>query len=169
MTEFSRPIPLAEIDRRPVTRRIEALPAEESALAARLGVEMLSGLKAEVTVAKRRGVVSVTGLFEVRLCQACVVTLEPFTAILQGEIDETYTEVDDMDEAGEVEIDIETPEPLAGDILDVGEVVVQCLALEIDPHPRAPEADLASLEAPELDAIDPAGPFAALGKLRGNS
>ena len=169
MTEFSRPIPLAEIDRRPITRRIEAVPAEESALARRMGVEGLAGLMAEVTVAKRRGVVSVTGLFEVQISQTCVVTLEPFSTVLRGEIDESYAEVEDDDEAGEVEIDIETPEPLAGDFLDIGELVVQCAALEIDPHPRAPEADLASLEAPAPEMIDPAGPFAALGKLRRNS
>jgi hypothetical protein len=68
-----------------------------------------------------------------------------------------------------VDIDPDTPEPLMGDSLDIGEVVAQCLALEIDPHPRAPGADLADLEAPAEPEHDPAHPFAALRKLHGNS
>lgn len=169
MSELQRAISLAEIDRHAVRRRIEATPEEERALARRLGVEALSGLKAEIVAVKRRGAIFVTGSFEAQIRQVCVVTLDPFTTILYGEIDEEFAESDDGGEPAELDIDIETPEPLVGDVLDAGELVVQCLALEVDPHPRAPGADLASLDAPEPDAADPAHPFAALGKLQGKS
>jgi len=167
--EFSRPVPLADVDRRPVQRQIEAEPAERALLAKRLGLAALQSLTADFTAVKRRGTIIVTGRFDAAVEQVCIVTLEPFAAQVSGEIDEVYSESEDGGDNGEVDIDPDTPEPLMGDSLDIGEVVAQCLALEIDPHPRAPGADLADLEAPAEPEHDPAHPFAALRKLHGNS
>ena len=169
MSELQRPIPLADINRHAVTRRIEATPAEEASLAKRLNVEALSGLKADLTAVKRHGVILVSGTFEAQVRLVCVVTLEPFDTVLAGEIEEEFVESDHREEPTELDIDLDTPEPLSGDTLDVGELVAQCLALEIDPHPRAPQADLSELEAPEPDGVDPAHPFAELRKLQGKA
>lgn len=166
MTEFPQPIPVADIGRAERHHRI-VMPTEIAPLVAvRLGVPAVHSLTAQLTVAKRRGLIVVKGTFSAEIVQNCVVTLEPFVNPVSGEIDEIYQEPDDAALTGEVAIDLETPEPLEGDQLDLGELVVQYLALEIDPHPRAPEADLDDLEAPGASEIDPTHPFAGLAKLQ---
>ncbi|MCA8927716.1 MAG: DUF177 domain-containing protein [Alphaproteobacteria bacterium] len=169
MIEFSRPVALADVDRHPVRKRIEASPSERAALAKRLGVSALGRLTADLTVAKRRGAIHVTGSFAAVMDQVCVVTLDPFTTALEGEVDEDFSEQADAADDLEIDIDLETPEPLTEDALDLGELVVQCLALEIDPHPRAPGADLTQLEAPAEAPDEPVHPFAALRKWQSNS
>jgi uncharacterized metal-binding protein YceD (DUF177 family) len=166
MTEFSHPIPVADIGRNVRHHRIAMTVAEAAHVAKRLGVDEVRSLSAALTVAKRRGAVIVAGTFAAEIVQVCVVSLEPFVNPLAGEIDEIYKEPDDKAPAGEVAIDMDTPEPLEGDTLDLGELVVQYLALEIDSHPRAPNADLNDLEAPTVDGVDPTHPFAGLAKLQ---
>jgi uncharacterized metal-binding protein YceD (DUF177 family) len=166
MTEFPRPIPIAEIGRNQRHHRIAIEAAEAQLVAKRLGVGEVRSLSADLTVAKRRGAVLVAGTFKAEVVQVCVVSLEPFLNPLAGEVDETYMEQDEKSPGDEVAVDMDTPEPLEGEFLDLGELVVQYLALEIDPHPRAPDADLGDLEAPTDDGIDLTHPFAALAKLR---
>jgi uncharacterized metal-binding protein YceD (DUF177 family) len=164
--EFSRPIPIAEISRNQRHYRIAVAPDEAAFVAARLGVSQLRSLSADLTVAKRRGAVEVEGHFDAEVVQVCVVSLEPFTAKISGDVDEVFSEPDEQQLSAEIAVDLDTPEPLDGDNLDLGELVVQCLALEIDPHPRAPDATLDDLEAPEDEGLDPTHPFAGLAKLR---
>jgi uncharacterized metal-binding protein YceD (DUF177 family) len=169
VTEFTHIVMLVEMRRRPVRRRIEATPAELPGLAQRLEVRAISRLTADLTVAKRRGTISITGSYEAVLDQDCVVTLEPFTTVLQGEIDEVFAESSDDANNPEIAVDLDTPEPLLGEELDLADLVVQCLALEIDSHPRSPGADIASLGAPAGEADDPTHPFAALRNLQRNA
>tara|TARA_R110002074_G_scaffold19326_4_gene61579 strand:- start:639 stop:1148 length:510 start_codon:yes stop_codon:yes gene_type:complete len=166
VTEFSRPISLADIDRHRTTHRIDATADEARALAERLGVVAVHNLRAELIVAKRRGAVTVFGTFQTEIEQVCVVTIDPFTTQVSGDIDEVYREIAESEPQAEVEVDLETPEPLEGDTVDLGELVVQHLALVIDPHPRAPGADLADLDAPEEEGDDLSHPFASLAKLQ---
>ena len=50
--------------------------------------------------------------------------------------------------------------------VDLLELVRETLALGLDPHPRAPDADIAELDyEPEADEM-PTGPFAALAGLK---
>jgi hypothetical protein len=60
--------------------------------------------------------------------------------------------------------DIEPPEPVIGEAIDLGELVAQYLSLAINPYPRAPDAEA---QADQYRA-DPQrdGPFAVLSKLR---
>jgi uncharacterized metal-binding protein YceD (DUF177 family) len=166
MIELSRPIPIADIGRIQRHHRIIISPDEAPLVAERLGVEEVRSLSADLTVAKRRGAVIVGGTFVADVVQICVVSLEPFAHKVSGAIDEVFMEPDDDAPTDEVAIDLDTPEPLEADLLDLGELVVQNLALEIEPHPRAPNADLGDLEAPQDDGIDPTHPFAGLAKLQ---
>jgi hypothetical protein len=73
--------------------------------------------------------------------------------------------VETAPEGGEIELadaDLDT-EPLSGDIIDMGEIAAQALALALDPYPRAKGA-----RAPGVMTEDEArlarSPFAGLGK-----
>ena len=71
-----------------------------------------------------------------------------------------------------VDIDVlgaDEPEPIADGRIDLGEAVVQQLAIALDPYPRAPGAELpAQYSAEEANGSrdDAVTPFAALGRLR---
>jgi hypothetical protein len=57
--------------------------------------------------------------------------------------------------------DEDPPDVLGSDLIDIGHYVVEHLALEIDPFPRAPGAEVAPPEPEE-----PPSPFAALSRLK---
>ncbi len=167
MTEFSRLLPLADVNRSPVRLKLDAEAAELPALAARMGVPSVARLHAFLTVRRTNSRLRVDGTFEAIFDQVCVVSLETFQNKAAGEIEEELVLTDDPDSL-EVDLDPDavTAEPLSGDTLDLGEIIVQNLLLAIDPHPRASDAELTNLDfdPKQLGAAD--NPFAALGKLK---
>jgi hypothetical protein len=79
--------------------------------------------------------------------QACVLTLDP----VSQQLDDTFRVVfkrdlaDTFDPAsGEAVLSAQAdaPEPLEGNVLDVGEIVAEQLSLAADPYPRRPGANL---------------------------
>ncbi len=111
-----------------------------------------------------------------KIVQACILTLDPVTQ----ELDETFRVVfkqglaDEKDpESGEavVSAQADAPEPLPGNMLDVGEIVAEQLSLAADPYPRRPGAKLEDV-LPKPQTARPARgeprrhPFASLSALR---
>ena len=166
--ELSRPFRLAKLAEAPEHKiKIEPTPAEREALAARYGLISLDSLKAQLTV---RGDVSseieVEGHLQAEVVQECVVTLEPVRDNVTAAFEQRYT-VRSMDPVADLVIDadnIEPPEPLIGDSIDLGELVAQHLSLSINPYPRGPDAD-AQADEHRVDT-ERDGPFAALARLR---
>lgn len=142
--EFSRPILAERIGREEVERRIEADGAERQALAQRLGLETLDGLKAELRLKRlSRGRIRLDGRFEAALTQLCVVSLEPVASRIEAEFSVEYAEKA-VPGGPEVVVSIESaepPEPIERGAIDLGEAVVQQLAERIDPYPRAAGAE----------------------------
>jgi uncharacterized metal-binding protein YceD (DUF177 family) len=169
VSEFSRTIRVERIGRDEIGRRIEANPEERRALAARLGLESLNQLQAELRLKRlSRGRIAVEGRFEARLTQLCVVSLEPVASQIEGEFAVEFVEAGPGPETeAVVSIDsADPPEPIEDGLIDLGETVVQQLAERIDPYPRAPGADVTwQEEAPA--ASEPKRPFAALSALQG--
>ena len=157
---------------------IVASEAERAALAKRFGFLALPGFSARVTVDRRPGdQVVVEGRLRGRIVQACVLTLDPVTQ----DLDDTFRIVfkkdltDNRDpESGETVLSaqVEAPEPLSGNLLDVGEIVAEQLSLAADPYPRRPGAKLEDvLPRPRRDPRRSASekrrhPFAALAALK---
>jgi uncharacterized metal-binding protein YceD (DUF177 family) len=169
--EFSRPIPIDQIGGRETVREIEATPAECAALAERLDLIALDGLAA--TLRLRRlpgGLIRVSGRFAAEVVQSCVVTLVPVPAHCAATFSMRFGEIAMPETLREIEVEAEgedEPEPVEGGEIDLGEAVVQQLAVSLEPYPRAPGAMLP--EAPP-DAEEEAGaagvnPFAVLAKL----
>ena len=152
--------------------RIEAraTPAECRALAACFGLPAVHALKAALTAPPwRTGGLALDGTVEARLGRLCVVTAELFEQDFAEPVSRRYLPGLGGEEEREVEVaalEEDGPEPLPPDGVDLMELVREALALGLDPHPRAPGADIAELEyEPEPDAA-PAGPFAALAGLK---
>jgi uncharacterized metal-binding protein YceD (DUF177 family) len=166
--ELSRVFHLAEFTDVPEHDvEIVATRAECEALAARYSLLSLDSLSAQLTVRKDiGGEIVVEGRLQAQLVQACVVTLEPVSDTLEATFDQRYT-LHPTDPEDDLEIgpdDIEPPEPVIGDSIDLGELVAQYLFLSINPYPRAPDADAQSAEIASKTQDD--GPFAALAQLR---
>lgn len=142
---------LIDLDRMGATgAALEIAPSESerAALAKRFGFLGLPAFSARVTVDHRvGGQVVVEGRLRGRIVQACVLTLDPVTQ----DLDDTFRIVfkqnmaDERDpESGEAVLNSQTdaPEPLTGNVLDIGEIVAEQLSLAADPYPRRPGTKL---------------------------
>jgi uncharacterized metal-binding protein YceD (DUF177 family) len=127
---------------------IAASESERVSLAKRFGFLGLPAFNARVTVDRRPGGrIVVEGRLRGKIVQACILTLDPVTQ----DLDEAFRVVFRQDlteerdpESGEalVSPQADAPEPLSGNMLDVGEIVAEQLSLAADPYPRRPGAKL---------------------------
>lgn len=119
----------------------------------------------------------VTGRIRGQLNRTCVITLEPFVEELDDRFDRTFEPVSsrarrpkDLNDDGEIEIDLESldpPDVMVDGVLDLGAIVCEQIALNIDPFPKKPGAELpvAAVDEDDDDEAAPS-PFAALAKLK---
>jgi len=162
--ELSRPFDLEHLSSDPQTRAFEADAGERAALAARLGVEAVEALSAELTVTGRAGRSAwVKGRVEADLIRLCVVTLEPISEHVEDTFDLAFeANAEAYAPGAEVEIEADEPEPL-DETFDLGEIATQQVALAMEPYPRAENAPAPLGSGP---AEGPANPFAALEALK---
>lgn len=150
-----------------LTRRLVADDAARAAIAKALDLVTLQRLEADLTVRGWLDGASIEGRWTALIEQICGVSLEPFTTDLDGEFQVRvvpHGSIHARDEDAELVVDPDAEDPpdvLDDDVIDLGGYVVEHLALEIDPFPRAPGA---VFEAPPAD--DEASPFAALRALK---
>ncbi len=115
------------------------------------------------------GGLALEGRVAARLRRLCVVTDEPFDQDFSEPVSRRYLPGLAETAAREVEVgalDEDGPDPLPPGGVDLLELVREVLALGLDPHPRAPDADIAALDYdPEVDEA-PDNPFAGLAALR---
>jgi hypothetical protein len=162
--EFSRRVPVRALPADGKAFRFEATEAERRAIAARLGLPGIDRLEASFTMIPQGNGARARGRFEATIVQHCVVTLEPVTNRVEGEINQVYTAETGKPADAELVFDAlaeEPPEPLIGGAAELGELVVEHLALALDPYPRVPGAQA---DLPREGAGVPETPFA---KLRG--
>jgi len=152
--EFHRPIAAHDL---PLSGRPFAIVAtadERVALAKRFAIIAVEHLSAEGVVcpeaAGRR--LRVDGRLSARVIQTCVITLEPVAAEINTAFERLYGfdlgdewPADAAGESGGAEFYLDLAgdlpvEPMAGDLLDLGDMVAEELALQLDPYPRTPGA-----------------------------
>lgn len=165
--EFSRPFPVEKLRSHAMTESIEANEEELEALARRLDVVALKGLRATMQMQRIHSgeMVEVRGRLDADVVQNCVVTLEPFESTVTEEFTAYFARPGSMPKEEEVAIDDDaSPEPIGADgMIDLGELTAQHLSLALDPHPRKPGV---TFETPEAAADGPANPFAVLADFR---
>ncbi len=164
---FSRIIRVDTLPRDGETVTIEANPAEREALAALLKLPSIERLSATLTVKRTaKGGARVIGTVGGELTQTCVVTLEPFPAAVEEEIDVRFAPRDDEvgarrrpNEPETVSMaDDDEPDPIVDGKIDLGALAAEFFALGLDPYPRKPGVAFEPPAEPEAEAT----PFAAL-------
>ena len=135
--EFSRRVPLQRIGAHGLEQDVQANAAELQALAARLQIPAVTSLRCRFTLgAPSHGAVEAEGELRAEVTQVCVVTLEPFEAVVQERFRLHFVpegaENDDPDPDAPDEV------PYRDDAIDLGETATEQLALGLDPYPRRP-------------------------------
>lgn len=169
--ELTRPVLLEKIDAQGFETEIVATEAEREKLAKRFSLLGIGDLHARVVLTwmKGRRRLRLRGHLSAHVTQSCVVSLEPVEETVDEEIEIDFEPV--RDGASEREIVVTTAEeaePLQGDILDIGEVIAEELALSLNPYPRHADCEVADLkDAPEPDSLeDRPRPFEKLARFR---
>lgn len=187
MTQSSEKPPKSELERVLDLERmgaggaaldVVASEGERAALARRFGFLALPAFSARVTVDRRPGgQIVVEGRLKGRIVQSCILTLDP----VAQDLDDTFRIVfkqgleEERDvESGEAILNAQAdaPEPISGNMLDVGEIIAEQLSLAAEPYPRKSGAKLEDV-LPKPRGGRPGGrpeqrrhPFAGLAALR---
>ena len=164
---WEKPLKLHELAKGPVRLKLAPDEARRVALAKQLGLVSLPSLTADLVVKSWLDGVEVTGRFKAVVEQVCGVSLDPFEQPVEGEIEVHAVPAGSphlaAPEGGELELDPDAPDApdvLDGDAVDVAGIVLEHLALELDPFPRKPGATF-EYQSP----VEETSPFAALKKL----
>ncbi|MCP4330784.1 MAG: DUF177 domain-containing protein [Alphaproteobacteria bacterium] len=167
--EFSHVLDLSGMTEIATSAHLRAERRECAAISARLGLEDIRALEADITV--RNGPVKdvflVSGNLRAEVVQECVVTLQPVDMIVESDFETVYArngaEVEAMGECGD---DTDPPELIIEDRIDLGEEVVQQLACALDPYPRSAGAEVDPRWIADAEDSTKSGPFVALEGLR---
>lgn len=160
--EFSRPVEASRIARAGSTEKISADAKECVALARRLDLPGVHGLSAVLRVEPwRAGGLKVRGQLVADIEQLCSITLEPFRGIETRAVERYFLPPQVLRETSGEDADVDTLEEGRADL---GELVAETLALELDPYPRKPGAVFAA-HIESAPAAAPS-PFAVLSGTR---
>jgi uncharacterized metal-binding protein YceD (DUF177 family) len=166
---FKRTIAVAKIGDAGLQHTVIARAEEFGAIAQYLELAGVKALKAELALQRWRGKgVRLTGDFVADVVQTCVVTLEPIDAHVEGRFERRFLPAEKLRMELEDETDVfvdptaeDPPEPLGHDI-DLGEILIEELALNLDPYPRKAGVEFQG----GADAEKRANPFGVLAKLK---
>lgn len=166
--EFSRIIGVDTLGEEPRRLRVEAREEERDELARRFGVIGIARLAADLALGCKGAEIAMHGTLSASVTQACAATGAPVEAEIESPFDILFRpQPDGLGYGDEVELSESELDVVFYDKaqIDVGEAVAETLLLNLDPYPRAPEAE-AALKAAGVKSEDEAGPFGALAGLR---
>jgi uncharacterized metal-binding protein YceD (DUF177 family) len=164
---FVRSVPVGKISDAGLMLDVVANASDLPKIAAHLDLLSLQSLRAEVSLSRWRGKgVLVAGHFKAEVTQACVVTLDPVEAHVEGAFERRFLPNAADSEAREVRVDPEGDDPAEplGREIDVGEILVEELSLGLDPYPRKSGVEFTG-EQDKVAKSD--SPFSVLAKLKG--
>ena len=171
--EFSRTIDVSRLPPEGRSESFSATAEECAALKDRFGVDAFLSLDVEVSVQPwKRGGCRVRGKARAAMTRTCVISLDQFDTTLEVRLDQLFSERAAVRLDGK-EIVVSVDDDDFGQIVDgeieVGELAVEELLLELDPHPRKPGAEFKPEAANDAgDQGEPArnNPFAVLKALK---
>ena len=166
---FRRTVSVSKIGDAGLKQTITARPEELQAIARYLELAGVKALKGEIALERWHGKgVQVTGSLVADVVQTCVVTLDPVDAHIEANFERQFLPPQKLKAAVKDEPDVfvdptadDPPEPLGHEI-DLGEILIEELALNLDPYPR--KAGVAYQG--DANAEPQAKPFAVLAKLK---
>jgi uncharacterized metal-binding protein YceD (DUF177 family) len=162
-SELHRPLEVARVATLGSHEKISADARECIALAKRFQVPKIHAVSAELKAKSwRGGGMKISGQAFIDLDQESVVSLEVFRSQTTIPVERYFLNIP-AGEDNESEQDID---PIVNGVIDLGEVIAETIALELDPYPRMPgEAFEAIIEDDPADDEKPPNPFNVL-KLR---
>jgi uncharacterized metal-binding protein YceD (DUF177 family) len=163
--EFSRPFPVDRLHGAEIVQSIAANDGERAALAKRFGLVGIGALEAELTISPPNvaSLIAVEGALQGVVTQTCILTAEEFETIVNVPVKSLFgTTSPDFEIDPESEWD--APDPIEQGVIDLGELVAQQLAVNLDPYPKKPGAEWREIEAD--GGISPVSPFAILKNLK---
>jgi hypothetical protein len=176
MSEPKEPIfdAVVRIDRLPAGGRsisIDADEGERAAIAATMNIISVEQFRANLSIVPLRGGLRAQGHLDARVTQASVVSFEPVPETISEDIDRVFLPPRDNQApapGAEVFIDLENddfPDHIDGQEVDLSNLLLETLALALDPYPRLAGESLDSQGVSTADSET--GPFAGLARLKG--
>jgi uncharacterized metal-binding protein YceD (DUF177 family) len=162
--EFSFEIDLDRLGAQGKRYQLAANKTERERIAARLRTPSVEKLEGDLVVSATKTAIRIEGSLTASLTRECVASLEPTSEEVADSFGIDFSRVPPRSE--EELLDIEAPDVIEGDTLDLGELLVQQLSLAMEPFPRKPGApSLAEAYAPAENI----SPFAILKGALGKS
>jgi uncharacterized metal-binding protein YceD (DUF177 family) len=173
MTEeraFSRLVRVDALLREGQAVTIEASPAEREELAQFYRLPAIAALTATLRLDPwGQGGARVTGTVHGELTQTCVVSLEPFPATVDEDVDVRFTPQSPANSRSRPIEETQTfsladedePDPVIDGKIDLGALTAELFALGLDPYPRKPGA---AFDEEGTDSEPTDSPFAALAQ-----
>lgn len=142
LSSLTRPVRIDSLEDESEHAAIDADADDRERLARHYGIADIAYLRGDLDIERRGAIIRVAGTLEAELGRTCVVSLEPMreTIIEPFAVEYTTAAPPPMAPTGEVEADLDAPEPLDADHLDLGDVLLEQLVLSMSPHPKKPGA-----------------------------
>lgn len=145
---------------------------ERTAIAEFLEISAIEALSVKLHAVRFKGGMRVTGRLQATVVQPSVVSLEPVTQTLAEPIDRIFLPTGEKHFADDADADVfvdpegeDIPDHFEGNEADLTDLIVETVALALDPYPRLPGE---SVKAVLGDEIAEEHPFAALKALKTN-
>lgn len=163
--EFSRPLQVDRVPKAGSTEKVSADPQELKALARRMKVPAIHSLAAELRATPwRGGGLKLEGHITADIEQESVISLEAFRETVSVPVARYFLPQGRAVESAEED----DADPIDNGWIDLGEVVAETLALDLDPYPRKPgEAFPGHIEDDGVAQETPS-PFAVLAAKKGS-
>jgi uncharacterized metal-binding protein YceD (DUF177 family) len=154
-------------------RELDVAPSAEAltAMAAVLKITTVEAFHAKLTALRLRGGIRVQGQLTARIVQPSVVTLEPVYQEIDEPVDRLFLQGPDKPHnpapGAEIFVDLEDedfPDHVEGNEVDLSALLIETLALAIEPYPRLPGESVDTLGVALTDKEE--GPFARLKSLK---
>lgn len=162
------------IDKLPAAGRtvdVDADEAERAAIAQAMMIVSVEYFAARLSVVPFRGGLRAQGHLEARVTQASVVSFEPVAQAISEEVDRVFLPAPREGQApapgAEIFVDLEDddfPDHIDGSEVDLSALLLETLALALDPYPRRDGESLDKLGI--STGSEDGGPFAALARLK---
>ena len=149
---FTRSVNVERVGREPIAVDIQATEEECRVLAERLDILGVSDVRLIGNLARQAasGQIALTAKLAATAVQACIVTLEPVSQVIDEEFTVFYTfdkndlVIEDIDKVVGMEEE-DLPELIVDNRIDLADMILEQIALALDPYPRRSDLPVADL------------------------
>ena len=145
---LSRPMAVDRLPSEGTEVHVVATPQEREALARDFGLPAIGSLEGRFKVTGATHRIQVRGRVTAAVTQTCGVTLDPFDAVLDEEVEVDFTAPDALPSSIADHLEgVPTQDEIVNGRIDLGSLTAEFLALGLDPYPRKPGAEFRQDEA----------------------